>query len=432
MELALCPRTIGRCKDFVMVPRLTLTSLFSGAGGLDFGFLETGVFSTIFACDTDEHARSTYKKNLDYEPSCACATSLNSSEMRGTDIIIAGPPCQGFSSIGHRKEGDSRNSLIVQAAKLVAAVRPTLFVIENVRGLRWLNDGRYLAGLCDILRRHQLRVDSIDIDCAALGLPQRRRRILIVGGIGLKGSRFITEVKKLSTIKVPPTSIKEVLIPVPEIGSLPNHGPVSCHPNWYEKVIKAIGPGQKLCDTRLGDASIHSWEIPEVFGEVSEFEKRFLRSLARLRRSEKNRPYKNIGDGRPVRLVDLAATLGESIDTIRNVRDSLLVKGFIYESSEAEVDLSRRFNGRFKRLDPEGVAPAVLREYNSARNMIHPTEQRALTVRECARLQGFCDSFEFMGPQSRQYQLVANAFPPPISRRLANAALFSLSAQGAR
>jgi DNA (cytosine-5)-methyltransferase 1 len=412
-----------------MAPVLSLASLFSGVGGLDIGFIEGERFSVRYACDIDGHARDTYKINLNHEPSSSCVNSLDSSELRGVDITLAGPPCQGFSSIGHRKTDDSRNSLIVQTAKLVARARPTLFVIENVRGLRWLSGGSYLERLCGILSSSQLRVEPVDVDCAALGLPQRRRRILIVGGIGRRGERFIAEVKRLSAvIKSPPTLVKDVLLPVPELGSLLNHGPVSRHPNWYKEVMKAIGPGQKLCDTRLGDASVHSWEIPGVFGEVSDNEVSFLLSLARLRRSEKNRPYKYIGDGRPVRLLDLAASLAFPLEATMHLARSLMAKGFIYEASDAEVDLSRRFNGRFKRLDPEGVAPAVLREYNSPRNMIHPTEQRALTVRECARLQGFCDTFEFIGPQCRQYQLVANAFPPPISRQLAKAALLAISA----
>lgn len=270
-------------------------------------------------------------------------------------------------------------------------------------------------------------MEPIDIDCSTLGLPQRRRRILIVGGIGRKGRNFIQQVKLLSsTVKLPQKTVKDVLEPVPELGSLLNHGPVSVYPRWYEEVIKMIGPGQKLCDTRLGESSVHSWNIPKVFGNITDNEESFLKALVRLRRWEKNRPYKHIGDGRPVRLPDLAIYLDLSMEAVRGLASSLAAKGFIYESSNTDVDLCRRFNGRFKRLNPEGVAPAVLKEFSSPRNILHPTQPRGLTVRECARLQGFADSFEFVGPPRKQYQLVANAFPPPISHQLASAALTSL------
>jgi site-specific DNA-cytosine methylase len=94
-----------------------------------------------------------------------------------------------------------------------------------------------------------------DIDCAALGLPQRRKRILIVGGIGRRGERFVNAVKSLSAIKkTPPTLVKDVLLPVPELESLPNHGPVSPHPSWYDEVTRQSAQARS--------SVTHAWEAP--------------------------------------------------------------------------------------------------------------------------------------------------------------------------
>ena len=107
--------------------------------------------------------------------------------------------------------------------------------------------------------------------------------------------------------------------------------------------------------------------------------------------------------------------------------DELVSLGYLVMQADS-VDLARRFNGRFKRLPLHGVSQAVLKDFGSARNFLHRTEPRGLTVRECARLQGFDDGFVFVGTASEQYQLVANAFPPSISRKIAAVVLSSIIA----
>jgi DNA (cytosine-5)-methyltransferase 1 len=395
----------------------SVASLFSGVGGLDSGFHQAGAH-VIFACDLSQPACDTYERNFFVTPERVDIMDIAPKSLSGTDIVLAGPPCQGFSSIGARDVHDDRNQLILHTARLIASIKPRYFLIENVQGLRWLAGGRYLARALSILHRAGLSAAATDLDCCRFGVPQRRRRVIIAGGRGTSGRKLVLAMTSLSSALRPITPVSHVLLPAIPIGSLPNHDPFPVTVDWYAKVMRAIGPGQKLCDTRLAPSSIHSWDIPVVFGRVSAIERDILQTIARLRRSTKGRRARYIGDGRPVRLEILRQAMDVSAVVLNRTLSALASKNYVIYTSR-HVDLKRKFNGRFKRLRMDAPAPAVLSEFSSPRNILHPSEHRALTVRECARLQGFSDSFTFLGTRTAQYQLVANAFPPPVSEALA-------------
>jgi DNA (cytosine-5)-methyltransferase 1 len=264
-----------------------------------------------------------------------------------------------------------------------------------------------------------LKAEPIIIDCSELGLPQRRRRILLVGGRGRTGEQAISSVRQLARTKHRAMTVAEALLPVQQFAGLANHEPTGHRAAWYEQIIPRIGPGQKLCDTRLGPSALHSWDVPSVFGHVTQQERAILTSVVRLRRHERHRRYLNVGDGRPVTLTRLQALVRSSGTALRKAVDRLIDAGYLTSPRRGYVDIARRFNGRFKRLPLDRPAPAVMKEFRFARNILHPTLPRGLSVRECARLQGFPDDFVFLGSRSKQYELVANAFPPPISLHLA-------------
>ena len=401
---------------------LRCLSFFSGVGGLDLGFLRKGV-RIVGAWDADPDACDTYEANLGVRPETKDINHLRHASLPACEIVLAGPPCQGFSSLAGRGRQDRRNRLILLTARLIARVRPDAFVIENVLGLRWRNNGAFIRKVRKILQAADLKAEIVELDCSKLGLPQRRRRILVVGGKGNIGGQVIESVRKLANSVEPTTTVADALLRGPSLAGLQNHEPRRHTVQWYSGVIRKIGAGQKLCDTRLGRASVHSWDIPEVFGETTAEQRRILKSIAQLRRVKKNRHYKAIGDGRPVTLRQLARGTGLSTLQLRAALRKLASAGYILLDSRGRIDLTRRFNGRFKRLPLHGVSAAVLADFGSARNTLHPTAPRGLTVRECARLQGFEDHFVFPGAKSKQYQLVANAFPLSISYKLANAVL---------
>jgi DNA (cytosine-5)-methyltransferase 1 len=400
--------------------RVSALSLFCGVGGLDLGFLRAGV-RILNAYDCDPYACQTYEAHFGFAPVCTDIGLLGAGDLRRSDIVLAGPPCQGFSSIGARKPKDPRNSLMIKAASLIGALRPKAFIIENVAGIQWHAGGRFLRRTLRRLEESGLRFAVVPIECSRLGVAQHRRRILVVGGRGRYGDLVLRRVQDELSRPCDEVTVRDVLSSMPRLGGLPNHSMRRDHPEWYANVIHHIGPGQKLCDTRLGESSVHSWDIPDVFGRITAREKHLLVTIAKTRRWRTGRRYRSIGDGRAVSYGQIAKHLGTTIVVVRRLAARPLALGFLTELGGDYIDLARKFNGRFKRLPLDSPAPAVLKDFGSPRNMLHPTADRALTVRECARLQGFPDDFHFIGGSGQQYQLVANAFPPPVAERLARA-----------
>ncbi len=119
---------------------MKVVSLFSGAGGMDLGFSQAE-FEIIFANDISVRACETYKKNLGLEPVNKDIRKIR--EFPKADVLIACNPCQGFSMIGKRDEGDKRNLLYREIFRCLRLVKPKYFVVENVKGLASLYKGKF-------------------------------------------------------------------------------------------------------------------------------------------------------------------------------------------------------------------------------------------------------------------------------------------------
>ncbi|MEM4203254.1 MAG: DNA (cytosine-5-)-methyltransferase [Candidatus Methanomethylicaceae archaeon] len=171
-----------------------LISLFSGAGGMDLGFkgdfeflgrrYERLPFEIAFAIDVDPRAVDTYNSNLD--PVCVLgdATAMDFERLPKADVVIGGFPCQDFSVAGKRKGlRAERGRLYLAMVKVVDRVQPAIFVAENVSGLISANDGEALEIIKSDFARAGIgyRVFSKVLDAADYGVPQRRRRLFIVG-----------------------------------------------------------------------------------------------------------------------------------------------------------------------------------------------------------------------------------------------------------
>ena len=435
--------------DERMMP--SVVSIFCGCGGLDFGFKEVG-FELLYACDLDPAAIDCYSRNVDHRVYQRDVTSdafhSDIESLGSCDVVLGGFPCQGFSKAGPKQEGDRRNTLYVEMTRVVAQLQPRIFIAENVDGISQNFHGAFVQRIVDDFLEIGYEVDHCILDALAFGAPQHRRRIFFVGV--RKDSRDVFPWPKpthrakarngefslaepvqqrglFGDFAIDPPRLRPARTIRDAIGDLirlspciPDHKVNDVWPKKYETVFSAIGPGQKLCNVRHADTSVYTWEVPEVFGEVSAREITVLETISKHRRHKK---YGDIPNGNPLPLDEIERLSG--LCEISSEVRALLDKGYL-KNMGGKFDLKGAMfcSGLFKRPNWDKPSPTVLTNFNNPRYFLHPDENRPFSLRESARLQTFPDSFVFTGPGTSVslvdgYRLVGNAVPPRMSRHLA-------------
>lgn len=386
----------------------TYLSLFSGCGGFDLGFKQNG-FKCLGAYDINPHVVYVHSKNLK-DP--VFVHDLNDLNLPGelpnsVDVVVAGSPCQGFSPIGKRIVNDPRNHLLLTGGQVAIKYNAKVFVCENVPGSTSGEHKKYWVKLHSLLRKNGYNIKMAKYSAIEFGVPQLRKRIIMYAW---KNDKVVDIEFPKNT--VPNRNLKDILNGLEHVQ---NHNLDLIDKNLPEyKIAQKIRQGQKLCNVRGGDRAVHTWHIPEVFGKVNKTEEEFLSLIMKLRRQIRRR--KN-GDADPVEKTVLKSYYNGQTDGLIK---SLLKKGYVREVEEKYIDLTNTFNGKYKRLNINSYSPTVDTRFGNYKNFIHPTEHRALSVREAARIQGFSDNFIFYGPIQRQYEMVGNAVPPPLASYVAN------------
>jgi DNA (cytosine-5)-methyltransferase 1 len=174
-----------------MNPALRIVSLFSGCGGADLGSL--GKFSylgkhysklntrIVHASDIDTHAVETYNLNFEHPANVADIHDLNFVE-NFADIVIGGFPCQSFSTVNPTKDPeDARGQLFHQLVRVIDQIKPMAFIAENVQGFYRLSNGKYFDAAMERFQEVGYRVQHCLINSADFGVPQKRKRIFMVG-----------------------------------------------------------------------------------------------------------------------------------------------------------------------------------------------------------------------------------------------------------
>jgi len=174
-----------------MSKQFRVIDCFCGAGGLSVGFEKAG-FDVVYAFDLDEAAIRTYKNNPIYHKGAAfvrniCKVSKQSIEedlakpLGEIDVVIGGPPCQGFSVQRRGSDKDPRNNLVLEYVRMIKDISPKIFVMENVGGLLSVRGKPYLAKLRKVLGDAGYDIQLKKLTASEYGVPQRRKRVFIVG-----------------------------------------------------------------------------------------------------------------------------------------------------------------------------------------------------------------------------------------------------------
>jgi DNA (cytosine-5)-methyltransferase 1 len=367
--------------------------LFCGAGGMSEGFASAG-FTVAAAFDHDPMAVSTFAANLPGRVVCtdidaiqdpaSMLTDLEALGVSGIDVIIGGPPCQGFSQVGKARIRSlaeeeqarllARNEMFQHYFRFVEAMRPAMFVMENVPTLATFENGAYMQAIKRECQRLDYDMDYEIIDSADYGVPQTRRRLIIVGS---RMGMLFTWPRKVHQ--------QDRVVLGDAIGDLPAVKP----PSLMER-------------------------LPYRPQEPLSVYQRLMRS--RVKPEDRDGIYDHVV--RPVRKDD--------IEIFRHMTPG---DRYIDIDERYRRYNSESFKDKYYMLRPD--APGVTITAHLAKDgyrYIHwdPEQHRTISVREAARIQSFGDHYRFAGSRSARYKHIGNAVPPLMAQRIAEQVLRAL------
>jgi DNA (cytosine-5)-methyltransferase 1 len=342
-----------------------IIDVFCGCGGISQGFYDAG-FNPVLGIDNDVASLKTYENhfgsgkalNVDlFSHSYLKTIDIKLGKTKDSiDVIVAGPPCQGFSLTGPRDFDDPRNQLYLSVFKIVKHFQPKAFLIENVKGMKGLYKGVIIEEIISRFAKLGYEVAEPKILLAAdYGVPQMRERLFIVG---LKKGYGKFEFPQ------PIKSEKEYITCAQAIGNLPSR-------------LKEVGN-----------------EIDSYSGKCDNDYQKFMQHNSKL-------------------LYNHVATIHSEL--VKSVI-KLVPEGKNHKALPKGVGESRKFNEAWTRYHSKKPSKTI---DTGHRNHFHYKWDRVPTVRENARLQSFRDDFVFLGTKTQQNKQVGNAVPPLLSFHLA-------------
>ena len=378
-----------------MTAKLTSIDLFAGAGGICLG-LENAGFEVLLANDANPAAAQTHRRNFpntkfvegDVKRLTGAEVKLATGLKRGElDLLVSGPPCQGFSIIGARLVRDPRNDLFRETLRIAEELRPKALVIENVPGLATLAGGQMLREIVEGYGSLGYTVAFAELLAAQYGVPQMRWRMIFVGfrkdlgippGMGFPkpthGRRRIGELVPNCTI--PPEDMEGFVTTREAIGDLP-----------------PVGPGE---------------EVSTYVGKPKLAYQREMR--VKLKRELFNHYAPAMGAANLARIAVLKA--GQDW---RDLPRELLPEGM---KRAKRKDHTRRYS----RMTWDGVPRSIITRFRDPKSgeYTHPEQDRTISIREAARIQSFPDWFAFEGSYSELYDQVGNAVPVKLAQAIGN------------
>jgi len=366
---------------------LKVLDLFCGCGGLSLGMeWATGPngekFEVAAAVDNWAIACKTFEKNHGLKP-------LNEgvsgplvrdiiSKTGPIDIVVGGPPCQGFSTSGKRSLSDPRNKLVLAYLEAVEIAQPKAFLMENVVGFTTFQDGQLLSEVKEKARELGYSVRAGIVQASIVGVPQRRRRFVLVG---LKSGTFIFPGESGGTANSSQNSLD---------------------------VDLTFRDGHEIWSFNDATSDLPPLQAGET---LEEYLTAPINELQAFLRNGANAPTDHTAVGHRPRFIEMMSYIPEgksALDPEVSVR------------IPEEIRPKSGYPNSYARIQGSKPAPTITRNFTtpSSANCIHPNQNRAMSIREGARCQTFPDSFTFLGTIEEKRLQIGNAVPPLLGKAL--------------
>jgi len=338
--------------------------LFSGVGGLSYGFANDNNFQIVAGNEILEDMAKAYSLNHPNIKLYNCDIKdfgiknlTNDLDIKkgDIDIIIGGPPCQAFSSVGKRLKDDPRANLFREYYRVLKEVSPNIFLFENVRGLLSIRDGELFKEIVELFESLNYHITYKILNSADYGVPQIRKRVIIIGT----------------------KSDKKFIYP----------------PMTHSNTDKNLKPYLTLSDA-IGDLPFigNNQESFKYAKRVQNEFQNLMRQDTKSKLIEHNSPNNNT---KIIKIMKSLKDGGTPRELPKNIRPN------------------SGFSNNYCKLWWEKPALTITRNLGtpSSSRCIHPKAHRPLTTREGARLQSFPDNYKFYGSRSAKNLQIGNAVP---------------------
>jgi DNA (cytosine-5)-methyltransferase 1 len=385
-------RDCGQCMFKVV-------DLFCGTGALSYGLaLGDERFHVVAGIDHDADACETARAN---HPNAkilcrsirdiSAAEFASEAELDGVDVIVGGPPCQGFSSLRPNRNSnkdDHRNYLYLDFVEYVEFFRPKVFLMENVVGLIGETKGDLLNDIMRDFGNINFDVDFRILNAAHYGVPQKRERLIMVG-------------------------VNKDIIASPSL-NFPD-------PTHFFKG-RVIGTQRK--DKYITNAD-HGCRAITVMEAISDLPELSSGQSSDLYAGPPGNAYQEVMRARGSSRVSLHQAASHS----KKMLDIIKVSG-TSKSALPKGLVSSGFSSCYSRMEADQPATTITVKFTSpaSSKCIHPHQHRAITPREAARLQSFPDCFQFRGSKTAIASQLGNAVPPLLSKAIAEMLVKNLEA----
>lgn len=381
--------------------KYTSIDLFAGVGGISLG-LEWAGFETLFANEFDTEIGHAFQNNF---PSANVLIddirNINFKKLstqftikKDVDLIVGGPPCQGFSMANRKRiEDDERNTLFLEYVRFVKHYQPKCFVIENVVGMssEVINTGTLEDKVADAMQSYfddlGYAISFRMFKSEEHGVPQMRRRVMVIG-TRLKNKKELLLSGVIGHLEKEYLSKEDLLKKTQRKNQI----------SLFEEP-KICNDPITVWDAISDLPRLKAGEFTDEYGSepINEYQKLMRKSSRKLHNH---------------------AATPHADDVVARIK--LIKQGLNFESLPEELKTKSHHSGAWGRLEKKSLSPTITTRFDtpSTGRVIHPIDHRTLTVREAARIQSFPDTFIFSGTRTSQGKQVGNSVPPLVAQAI--------------